>query len=70
MAKFKQVYNEDDIKNAMKKGEFYTPGFLAKRIGCARSTCLVYLEKLEIEGNVVRCPVDEGQSYVWSLTEK
>lgn len=69
MTKFKQVYNQQDIKNAMKVGFFYTPGFLAKRIGCARSTCLVYLEMLDAEGEVIRYSVDENQSYVWALKE-
>lgn len=66
MPKFESLYTENDFIAALGSG-FKTPGFVAKKVGCARSTALVYLNKLVEDGKAERIDVDEGQSTVFKL---
>lgn len=66
MPKFTAQYKDDDFISALGSG-FKTPGFVAKKVGCARSTALVYLNKLVDDGKAERIEVDEGQSTVFRL---
>jgi hypothetical protein len=68
MPKFEQKYTEKDFIAALGSG-FKTPGFVAKKVGCARSTALVYLNQLVEDEKAERIEVDEGQSTVFRYIE-
>jgi hypothetical protein len=67
--KFEQRYNLEDFRQAL-KGGFKTAGFVAKKVGCARSTAVIYLDKLIESGEVEKFEVDGGQSSVWMLKKE
>lgn len=67
--KFEQRYNLEDFRQAL-KGGFKTAGFVAKKVGSARSTAVIYLEKLIESGEAEKFEVDDGQSFVWKLKKE
>lgn len=64
MPKFEQKYTEDDFLDAI-KGTPKTVGYIARKVGCARSTTIIYLEKLLAEGKIVKESVDDGALFVY-----
>jgi len=68
MARFTPKYTEKDFLNAL-KGDCKTVGYIAKLIGCARSTAVLYLDKLKEEGKVTRISIDDGALFVWKIKE-
>jgi len=69
MARFKQQYTESDFLEVL-KGDCKTVGYIAKLIGCARSTAVLYLDKLKGEGKVIKISVDDGALFVWKIVKE
>lgn len=66
MTKFEPKYTDDDFLNVI-KGDSKTTGYIAKRVGAARSTTVNYLERLQKEGKIEKVSVDDGQLFVWKI---
>jgi hypothetical protein len=49
------------------EGDSKTTGFIAKTVGAARSTTVLWLEKLQEEGKIERESIDNGNMFVWKL---
>jgi len=66
MPKFEPKYTEEDFLKVL-EGDSKTIGFIAKKVGAARSTTVIYLNKLLEDGKVERESIDDGALYVWKL---
>lgn len=66
MPKFEPKYTDEDFLEVL-KGDSKTIGYIAKKVGCARSTAVIYLEKLKAEGKIERESIDDGALFVWKL---
>lgn len=68
MPQFKPLYTEQDFLDAL-NGELRTLGGITKKVGCARMTCMNYIDKLVESGKVEKLSVDDGQLYVYKKVE-
>lgn len=68
MSQFKPLYTEQDFLDAL-NGELRTLGGITKKVGCARMTCMNYIDKLVESGKVEKLSVDDGQLYVYKKVE-
>lgn len=66
MPKFEQKYVDDDFLSVI-KGDSKTTGYIAKKVGAARSTTVLWLEKLQEEGKIEKESIDDGNLFVWKL---
>jgi hypothetical protein len=69
MARFEAKYTEDDFLNAI-NGGLKTTGYVAKKVGCVRSTAVLYLDKLRDAGKIEELPIDDGAAHVWKIVKK
>jgi GTP-sensing pleiotropic transcriptional regulator CodY len=67
MARFEAKYTENDFLNAI-NGGLKTTGYIAKKVGCVRSTAVLYLDKLKEAGRVEEISVDDGAMHVWKVS--
>lgn len=68
MPQFEAKYTEKDFLDAL-NGELRTLGGITKKVGCARMTCMNYIDKLVESGKVEKLSVDDGQLYVYKKVE-
>lgn len=68
MPQFEAKYTEKDFLDAL-NGELRTLGGITKKVGCARMTCMNYIDKLVEAGKVEKLSVDDGQLYVYKKVE-
>lgn len=66
MSKFEQKYTDDDFLKVI-AGDSKTTGFIAKAVGAARSTTVLWLDKLQEEGKIEKESIDNGNLFVWKL---
>jgi hypothetical protein len=66
MSKFEQKYTDADFLKVI-EGDSKTTGFIAKAVGAARSTTVLWLEKLQNEGKIEKESIDDGNLFVWKL---
>lgn len=66
MPKFEKKYTDKDFLDVI-KGDSKTVGYIAKKVGAARSTTVNYLERLQKENKIERESIDDGALYVWKL---
>jgi hypothetical protein len=66
MARFEQQYTDDDFISAI-NGGMKTVGYILKKVGCARSTAVMYLERMEKEGKIEKVSIDDGLINVWKV---
>lgn len=66
--KFEQKYTEEDFLKVL-GGEPKTVGYIAKLVGCSRSTAVTYLNTLKEKKKVTRMSIDDGNQFAWSLVE-
>ena len=64
MARYKALYTEEDFLKVL-NGELRTIGGITKIIGCARMTCITYIDKLIKDGKIEKLSVDDGQMFVY-----
>lgn len=64
MPQFEPKYTEEDFLNAL-NGELRTLGGITKKVGCARMTCMNYINSLVEAGKVEKLSVDDGQLFVY-----
>lgn len=68
MPQFKPLYSEKDFLDAL-NGELRTIGGITKKVGCARMTCMNYVNKLVKDGKIEKLSVDDGQLFVYKKVE-
>lgn len=68
MPKFEPKYTDKDFLEVI-KGTSKTVGYIAKKVGAARSTTVNYLERLKKENKVEKESIDDGALYVWKLVK-
>jgi hypothetical protein len=61
---FTEKYTDNDFLKVL-EGEPKTIGFVAKSVGAARATTVVWLKKLEQAGEVKKISIDDGAMHVW-----
>jgi hypothetical protein len=61
---YEQKYNESDFLEALGDG-FRTLGGITRKVGCARMTCINYINRLIQEGRVEKITVDDGFMFVY-----
>jgi hypothetical protein len=66
MPKFEQKYADEDFLKVI-AGDSKTTGFIAKTVGAARSTTVLWLEKLQNEGKIEKESIDNGNLFIWKL---
>jgi hypothetical protein len=66
MPKFEQKYADNDFLKVI-EGDSKTTGFIAKAVGAARSTTVLWLEKLQTDGEIEKESIDNGNLFVWKL---
>lgn len=64
MPQFETKYKEQDFLDAL-DGELRTMGGITRKVGCARMTCINYINKLIQEGKVEKLSVDDGLLFVY-----
>ncbi|HEY3362445.1 MAG TPA: hypothetical protein VGK06_11670 [Methanosarcina sp.] len=66
MPKFESKYTDDDFLKVI-EGDSKTTGFIAKAVGAARSTTVLWLEKLQTAEKIEKESIDNGNMFVWKL---
>lgn len=69
MPQFESKYTDKEFLDAL-KGTSKTIGYISRRIGSARATTVTYLERLQKEGKVIKESIDDGNLFVYKLTEQ
>lgn len=69
MPKFEPKYAEDDFLKVL-EGDSKTIGFIAKKVGAARSTTVIHLNKLLEVGKIEKESIDDGALFVYKLKDK
>lgn len=64
MPQYEQKYSENDFLEALGEG-LRTLGGITKKVGCARMTCVTYMNNLVKSGKVEKLSVDDGQMFVY-----
>lgn len=63
MPQFEAKYKEQDFLDAL--DSLRTMGGITRKVGCARMTCINYMNKLIQEGKVEKLSVDDGILFVY-----
>lgn len=63
MSQFEAKYKEQDFLDAL--DGLRTMGGITRKVGCARMTCINYINKLIQEGKVEKLSVDDGLLFVY-----
>lgn len=63
MPQYEQKYSENDFLEVL--DGLRTMGGITRKVGCARMTCINYINKLIQEGKVEKIAVDDGFMYVY-----
>lgn len=66
--KFENKFTEESFLKVM-KGEPKTVGYIAKLVGCSRSTAVTYLDRLKEACKVERESIDDGNQFIWKLKQ-
>lgn len=69
MARFVEQYTDKDFLAAI-NGGMKTVGYILKKVGCARSTAVNYLERMEKEGKIEKVEIDDGLMNVWKVVKE
>jgi len=62
---FAAQYTDEDFLAALDKEKLRSAAYVAKRVGCALSTCKAALDKLVASGKVKKLEVDDGATHVY-----
>lgn len=62
---FAAQYNDEDFIAVLDKQKLRSAAYVAKRVGCALSTCKAALDKLAASGSIKKLEVDDGATYVY-----
>lgn len=70
MPQFEQKYTDDEEFLKLLRNGLKTTGYVTKKIGCARRTAEVHLNRLSAEGKVEKIEIDDGLNHVWQAIEQ